>query len=230
MDAGNPARPWSRARGRGARSTRAQPLQTPHSKRPLHDVADTKIAFGVRQPGDSYRYDYDYDLYGINADGSNMARLTDGASPAWSPDVRRFAYTRHVEEPNPALSSTPASASPTPLVDTPYIFTINADGSGRKKLQDKAAVEPAWSPDGKQIAFTLYTPQKRYKDIGYPYCGIYIMDAEGSGEPRKLATGPGCASSPAWSPDGKKIAYTNGLGVDKGGGSSMSDISRRRPR
>jgi len=76
-------------------------------------------------------------------------------------------------------------------------------------------VEPAWSPDGKKIAFALYTLEKRYKDIGYGYCGIYVINADGSGTPRKLATGPGCASHPTWSPDGKKIAYTNGLGADK---------------
>src|SRR5215204_780707 len=45
------------------------------------DVADMKIAFGVRRPGD-YEYDHDYDLYIMNADGSNLARLADGADPA----------------------------------------------------------------------------------------------------------------------------------------------------
>jgi Tol biopolymer transport system component len=171
------------------------------------DVADMKIAFGVRQPDG---YDHDYDLYVMNADGSNLARLADGARPAWSPDGKRVAYTTYVEEPNPAQSSAAASASPAPTIDTPYIFTMNADGSGQKKLSDKAAEQPVWSPDGKQIAFTLIK--------GAPhgnYCGIYIMDADGSGTPRKLATGPGCASTPAWLPGGKDIAYTNGAGSDE---------------
>jgi Tol biopolymer transport system component len=170
------------------------------------DVADMKIAFGVRRPGGGYDYDYDYDLYVMNAGGSNLARLADGADPAWSPDGKRLAYTKYVEEPNPERTTSPASASPPRKIDTPYIFTMNADGSGQKKLLDKAAANPEWSPDGKEIAFDDN------------YCGIYVMDADGSGTPRKLATGPGCASSPAWSPDGKEIAYT------KGSASKASDI------
>jgi Tol biopolymer transport system component len=180
--------------------------ETTQQETTRQDVADMKIAFGVRRPGD-YEYDYDYDLYVMNADGSNLARLADGAQPAWSPDGKRFAYTKYVEEPNPAQSSAASSASPAPKIDTPYIFTMNADGSGQKKLLDKAAEHPVWSPDGKEIAFNEN------------YCGdIYIMDADGSGTPRKLATGPGCAHSPAWSPDGKEIAYT------KGSASKASDV------
>jgi Tol biopolymer transport system component len=164
------------------------------------DVADMKIAFGVSRPGGGYDYDYDYDLYVMNADGSNLARLADGAYPAWSPDGKRLAYTKYVEEPNPELTTANASASPARKIDTPYIFTMNADGSGQKKLLDMPSSQPVWSPDGKEIAFDD------------KYCDIYIMDADGSGTPRKFATGPGCAWGPAWSPDGKEIAYTKGGG------------------
>ncbi len=78
-------------------------------------------------------------------------------------------------------------------------------------------MEPAWSPDGKQIALTLDEHPKTYRGENFTSCGIYVMDADGSGKPRKLATGPECASTPAWSPEGKKIAYTNGEGVDEEG-------------
>lgn len=100
---------------------------------------------------------------------------------------------------------------------------MNADGSGRTKLLDRTALDPAWSPDGKEIAFSLPSQNGIYNDLptkagGYKdsrSCGIYIMDADDSGKPRRLATGPECASSPAWSPDGKKIAYSSG---EAGGG------------
>jgi Tol biopolymer transport system component len=167
-----------------------------------------QLAFGIRGRG--------YDLYAIDPAGSKPTRLTDGVDPAWSPDGEQIAYTKYLKEPNEPNPEAPSSASatPEPFIETPSIFVMNTDGSGGKQLLDKAAGQPVWSPDGKEIAFTLNNPGY-YKGIGYIYCGIYVINADGSGMPRKLATGPGCASSPAWSPDGKKIAYTNGLGSDE---------------
>jgi Tol biopolymer transport system component len=154
-------------------------------------------------------------IYVMNSDGSNPTKLTEGVSPAWSPDGHRIAYTGNLKEPNPAAASAPESVDADPYKKTPYIFVI--DANVRKRLLRRAAMAPAWSPDGKQIAFTLDEQPKTYRDENYTSCGIYVMDADGSGKPRKLATGPGCASTPAWSPEGKKIAYTNGEGVDESG-------------
>jgi Tol biopolymer transport system component len=176
---------------------------------------DQQLVFGIRDIG----------LYAMDPTSSKPTRLTDGVSPAWSPDGKQIAYTKYLKEPNPeASSSAPSSATPEPFIETPYIFVMRADGSGGRRLLDKPSVDPAWSPDGKEIAFSLYSPGKRYKGAGYTYCGISIMDADGSGAPRELATGAGCASSPAWSPDGKQIAYTNGEGLDESGGSTTSDV------
>ena len=172
-----------------------------------------QLVFGIRGVG----------LYAMDPAGSNPTRLTDGDSPAWSPNGKQIAYTRYIKEPNPSASSAPASVDADPYTETPSIFVMNADGSGGRQLLDKSALDPEWSPDGKEIAFTLNYP-KTYKGANYVYCGIYVMDADGSGTPRKLATGPGCASSPAWSPDGKKIAYTNALGLDESGSSDTSDV------
>jgi len=174
-----------------------------------------KIALGIRRPGESYQYDFDYDLYLMNADGSSLTRLTNGGDPAWSPDGRRVAFVRYVEEPNPSSASAAASASPAPFKEVPYIFVMNGDGSGEKRLVERPAVNPAWSPDGTEIAFSYYLEDmKYYKSQGYSSCGIYVTNADGLGEPTKLKTGPGCAYSPSWSPDGTKVAYTSGQGSD----------------
>jgi TolB protein len=204
----------------------AVPVGPEHLKSTKPVSAGQQLAFSVRGGGyyPTAMDPADSNLYAMDPAGSNATRLTDGADPDWSPDGEQIAYTRYLKEPNPAASSARASASADPYTETPSIFVMNSDGSGGRQLLNKAAVEPAWSPDGKKIAFTLYTPGKRYKDIGYLYCGIYVMNSNGSGTPKKLATGPGCASDPAWSPDGKRIAYTNGEGVDETGGSDTTDV------
>jgi dipeptidyl aminopeptidase/acylaminoacyl peptidase len=57
---------------------------------------------------------------------------------------------------------------------------------------------PAWSPDGKQIAFDVYVGTSR---------NIYVASLA-SGEPRRV-TSDGGSVVPAWSPDGEWIYYTS---------------------
>ncbi|TEU15029.1 MAG: hypothetical protein E3J21_14360, partial [Anaerolineales bacterium] len=74
------------------------------------------------------------------------------------------------------------------------IYVINADGSGLRRLTD--GMDPAWSPDGKKVAFA------RWRDPR----GIYIIDEDGSNE--ILLFGWSQAKAPAWSPDGSHIVFT----------------------
>jgi len=78
------------------------------------------------------------------------------------------------------------------------IYVINADGSGLRRLTD--GMEPAWSPDGKKVAFG------RWRDPR----GIYVIDEDGSNE--TLVFGWVAAKGPAWSPDGSRIAFTRWYG------------------
>lgn len=79
------------------------------------------------------------------------------------------------------------------------IFRVKTDGTGLVQLTSGGVnSEPAWSPDGKRIAFV----SDRDGDSN-----IYIMDADGSNVLRRTNAGPNY--SPAWSPDGKRIAFSS---------------------
>ena len=83
--------------------------------------------------------------------------------------------------------------------DGTTIHVVSARGGRTRRLSDGGVDDlPAWSPDGRQIAFS-----SRRGDTSQ----IYVMRSDGSAE-RRLTTGPGSATDPAWSPDGTRIAFT----------------------
>jgi TolB protein len=73
------------------------------------------------------------------------------------------------------------------------------DGAGDKR-------QPAWSPDSRQIAYVA---------PGENGNNIFVMNADGSGEPIQVTNLKGNESEPAWSPDGKWIAFTSDSRSDK---------------
>jgi tricorn protease len=85
------------------------------------------------------------------------------------------------------------------------IFTVPAEKGDIRNLTRTSAVaerDPAWSPDGKSIAF--------FSDESGEYA-LHIADQSGSGSVKKINLGnpPSYFYSPLWSPDSKKIAYTD---------------------
>ncbi|HXF98584.1 MAG TPA: hypothetical protein VNJ46_08235 [Gaiellaceae bacterium] len=94
------------------------------------------------------------------------------------------------------------------------IYGMRADGSGEVRLTPRAParppglspervffqVDPAWSPDGRRIAFA----SKRRGTFD-----VFVMDADGTGTRPLAATGED-ESQPSWSPDGRWIAFERG--------------------
>jgi Tol biopolymer transport system component/serine/threonine protein kinase len=140
-----------------------------------------KIAFFSNRNGN-------YDIYVMNADGSNLQQLTtneaDDVLPAWSPDGERIAF----ESTRDGIAN--------------EIYVMNADGSNLQRLttNEKGDYSPAWSPDGERIAFDSY------RDSNFD---IYVMNADGSNIQR-LTTDEADDTFPAWAPDGERVAFHSG--------------------
>ena len=171
---------------------------------------------------------FDSSLWVMNADGSENRRLTMGrsGSPAWSPDGRQIAYDDHDAgaiwiigadgEGAVRLADNSGGASWSPdgrkilffsWRDFPdqeqrnELYVMDADGSNQVRLTRNEAedVEPRWSPDGTQIAFTS-------SRNGNP--DIYVAATDGS-RPRPLTSDPAPDEGPAWSPEGTRIVFTS---------------------
>jgi Tol biopolymer transport system component len=109
----------------------------------------SKIAFVSRRDGN-------WEIYVMNADGSNPIRLTESTDagedyPAWSPDGRQIAFISNRD-------------------GQPDIYIMNADGSNVTRLTKSSIIKsnPSWSPDGTKIAFSGYHPNDPEAE-GYIY-------------------------------------------------------------
>jgi dipeptidyl aminopeptidase/acylaminoacyl peptidase len=93
-----------------------------------------------------------------------------------------------------------------------YVFDVAAKSLTQVSSGDFDDEEPAWSPDGKRIAFTSNRSQP---DPDRTYnTDIWVVPADSKDKgahPTQVTTNPGEDHQAAWSPDGKWIAYSSQL-------------------
>ena len=137
------------------------------------------------------------EIYLMNADGTNLINLTQSPERAdfissWSPDGKQIAFTS----------------------DESFkrnIWVMDADGGNPRNLTNHHAIDrsPDWSPDGQQIAFQ--SDRNRAWEFENNVQGnweIYVMNTNGA-NPINLTNHLAWDSGPAWSPDGRQIAFTS---------------------
>jgi Tol biopolymer transport system component len=171
----------------------------------------SKIAFVSNRENSSF------EIFTMNADGSNVHQLTNDqvsdGQPMWSPDGTKIAFTRGggcAILLNPALKSRMVPADDNPCV--PYIYVMNADGSNKTKIsQGENEAWPVWSPDGTKLAFATVD------FISADGNDIYVMNADGSNRTR-LTNDTFIDLPSSWSPDGTRIAFASNRDTPQTGG------------
>jgi Tol biopolymer transport system component len=122
------------------------------------------------------------------------------SSPSWSSDGKKVIY-----ESEGAIIIFDLEKSGSKKSEVGWVYDLaNPTKAEATTYLKKPHDTPRMSPDGTKIAFV--SNQNGNKDI-------WVINTDGSGLPKQLTTDPTDDKNPAWSPDGKKIAYDSGQHV-----------------
>jgi len=163
---------------------------------PTWSADGTKIIFtSTRNAADpsAIEVNASWEIYTMNADGSNVKRITNNAvgefEPHLSPDGTKIAFASDRDHLDSDV--------------TTELYVMNVDGTNIHRLtwQIGRVGTPSFDPAGKRIVY--------YTTAAGTASGIYIYDPS-SRAPIRLTFNNGASDvHPTWSPDGKQIAYSH---------------------
>jgi TolB protein len=147
---------------------------------PVYSPDGTRICFTSNRDGNP-------ELYVMNRDGSGVRRITNhpaiDTTPTWSPTGTQIAFTSD-------------------RAGTPQIYVVGADGLNLRRLttSESYADRPTWSPPPfNEIAFAGRSG---------PGYDVKVYDLA-TGQTRQVTFGEGSNESPAFSPNGRHLAFTS---------------------
>lgn len=164
--------------------------------------ASNRHAYGVELDEDTKkRFEIDkaylMDIYTMNADGTNVKRLTEttgyDGGPFYSADGKKICWRRFDKEGFIA-----------------EIHTMNADGSDQRQITKLGAMSwaPFFHPSGEYLIFAT-------NKHGFDNFELYLADAAGEREPVRVTGTKGFDGLPVFTPDGKKLSWTTNRTPDK---------------
>jgi dipeptidyl aminopeptidase/acylaminoacyl peptidase len=147
------------------------------------------------------------------------------SGPEWSPDGRRLAFTSRRAEDSDGKRKGTLHVAPVSIPGEVVTLAEREEGFGQLR----------WSPDGSRLAFTSRDRLEKEEDerkrparkidklfsrldsegwtIDRPN-RIFVVPVDGSAKPRAVTGGPYEAVSPAWSPDGRQLAFVSATHPD----------------
>ena len=168
---------------------------------PAYCDVTKKIAFSCQNEGMSTS-----DIYMMNSNqGRALSPITESSdayesSPSFNNDGTMLVYDKisytYLKKGKTTLWN--LSAPNLIVVQHSEIWTKNLV-TGENTLLGTGA-EPAFSPDGKRIAYTKYSTDAKS-------CSLWVMDVDGSNPMQITDAKRGIAHNPAWSPDGKHLVF-----------------------
>ena len=148
----------------------------------VRGVASSRIVF-VRQLSPGVK-----EIFQVDRDGANVLQLTRNGSLSLAPSIAsdgRLAYVTY-------------------KVGAPEIWGQRTKGGAQVRLYAAPGgglvSSPAWSPDGKRLAF-VQGDRRGNTDI-------MVLDLA-TGHVRRLTDGSGINTEPSWNPDGTQLAFTS---------------------